>query len=350
MIPLGRLASVLGWCLLCWRAAAKTPEKHSDLCLQSCRGPIVRLRFHDAAQLCASRLALQSTLLCVAAYCDKVEREADWDVLNEMCLAEGRSGIPPWSSLSNYTAGDIERLRHVQIHEEFPPEHEFDEVVVPSTELYRAWFDTLDAYRYVTHHHFLYGSAMVVFWVAVVAVGAANRLMLAISRFLHRYRLYGSTNSFETTMWLKRYVTIPATFGYRAATEAWCGTIPLRIQTLTLVAFAAMNILFSIYGYRITPINFYFPSETKQILRYVSDRTGIISFANFPIIWLFGMRNNAAIWLTGWDFGTCNNFHRWIARIATLQAVVHSIGYTVLAFQGSYFRAAALLNTFRIQI
>lgn len=86
-----------------------------------------------------------------------------------------------------------------------------------------------------------------------------------------------------------------------------------------------------------------FGSETQQILRYMSDRTGIISFANFPLIWLFGMRNNAAIWLTGWDFGTYNNFHRWIARIATLQAVVHSVGYTVIAFQGSCFREVVML-------
>lgn len=64
----------------------------------------------------------------------------------------------------------------------------------------------------------------------------------------------------------------------------------------------------------------------------MADRTGIISFANFPFIWLFGMRNNVAIWLTGWDFGTYNNFHRWCARISTLEAVVHSILYTVLIF------------------
>ncbi|KAG6010043.1 hypothetical protein E4U21_000485 [Claviceps maximensis] len=336
MTSLGRLASVLGWCLLCWRvaaAAATKAAKYSDLCLQSCRGPIARLRFHDAHQLCSSRLAIQSTLLCVVVYCDKDEREADWDALNEMCRAEAAAGIPPWSSLSNYTAGDIERLRHVRLHDEFPPDHVFNDVVVPSSELYRAWLDTLDAYSYVTRHHYLYGWAMIVFWVVVVAVGATNRLMLAISRFLHRYRMYKSTYSFETSIWLKRHITIPATFGYRAATEVWCGTIPLRIQTLTLVAFAVMNILFSVYGYKITPVNLYFPTKTKQILRYVSDRTGIISFANFPVMWLFGMRNNAAIWLTGWDFGTCNNFHRWIARIATLQAVVHSVGYTVLAFE-----------------
>lgn len=62
----------------------------------------------------------------------------------------------------------------------------------------------------------------------------------------------------------------------------------------------------------------------------MSDRTGIISFANFPLIWLFGMRNNIVMWLTGWDFGTYNNFHRWVARVATVQAVIHSVGYTVL--------------------
>lgn len=79
-----------------------------------------------------------------------------------------------------------------------------------------------------------------------------------------------------------------------------------------------------------------YPTITLQVLRYVSDRTGIISFANFPIIWLFGMRNNVVIWMTGWDFGTYNNFHRWAARIATVQAVVHSIGYTVLILKGTF--------------
>ena len=73
-----------------------------------------------------------------------------------------------------------------------------------------------------------------------------------------------------------------------------------------------------------------FPKPFTQAWRYVSDRTGIVSFANFPLIWLFGMRNNVLMWLTGWDFGTYNNFHRWVARVATVEAIVHSVGYTVL--------------------
>lgn len=79
-----------------------------------------------------------------------------------------------------------------------------------------------------------------------------------------------------------------------------------------------------------------FPEVFTQGWRYVSDRTGIISFANFPLIWLFGMRNNLLMWLTGWDFGTYNNFHRWVARVATVQAIVHSVGYTVLVFDSMY--------------
>lgn len=78
-----------------------------------------------------------------------------------------------------------------------------------------------------------------------------------------------------------------------------------------------------------------FPTIERQAWRYVSDRTGVIAFANFPVIWLFGMRNNVLAWVTGWDFGMYNNFHRWVARIATLQAVIHSVGYTVLILIGT---------------
>ncbi|GES66786.1 FRE family ferric-chelate reductase [Aspergillus terreus] len=61
------------------------------------------------------------------------------------------------------------------------------------------------------------------------------------------------------------------------------------------------------------------PDTSDQILRYVADRTGILSFANFPLIWLFAGRNNVFLWATGWSFATFNIFHRHIAWIATIQ-------------------------------
>jgi hypothetical protein len=85
----------------------------------------------------------------------------------------------------------------------------------------------------------------------------------------------------------------------------------------------------------ISPLTIHsYKSIETQFWRYISDRTGIISFANFPIIWLFGMRNNVVTYVTGWDFAAFNNFHRWVARVATLQAVIHSVGYTILIVIG----------------
>ena len=75
------------------------------------------------------------------------------------------------------------------------------------------------------------------------------------------------------------------------------------------------------------------PDEEQQILRYIADRTGVLSYANLPIMWLFAGRNNIFHWATGWSFATFNVFHRHVARIATVQAIVHSIAYTILYFK-----------------
>lgn len=73
--------------------------------------------------------------------------------------------------------------------------------------------------------------------------------------------------------------------------------------------------------------------KSDQLLRYVADRTGIIATANLILVWLFAIRNNVLMWSTGWDFATYNNFHRWVARVATVEAVVHSVTYAILICQ-----------------
>ena len=222
---------------------------------------------------------------------------------------------------------------------------------------------------------------MFFFWIAVILYGMASRLFSVVSRRLRRRRrwlaptigshiapsggryeqlqdtpheeqLFESVNidsadggvqrdgerlrqvgrhvASRPRVWLQRYIVLPATFGCKCAQDFGWYTVPPRVQTLTLAAFAAINIYACFTGYRVFTGNMWWPEIARQYYRYVSDRTGILSFVNFPLIWLFGMRNNALLWLTGWDFGTYNNFHRWTARIATVEAIVHSIGYTIL--------------------
>lgn len=71
-------------------------------------------------------------------------------------------------------------------------------------------------------------------------------------------------------------------------------------------------------------------SKAIQHWRYIADRTGIISYANLPPLWMFSGRNNIFLWLTGWSFSSFNIFHRHIARVATIQAIVHSIGWSAI--------------------
>lgn len=66
----------------------------------------------------------------------------------------------------------------------------------------------------------------------------------------------------------------------------------------------------------------------QQTWTYVTDRAGWLAVANMPLLWLFAGRNDIFLWLTGWNFGTFNIFHRYVARIVTTEAIVHGIGYT----------------------
>lgn len=59
-----------------------------------------------------------------------------------------------------------------------------------------------------------------------------------------------------------------------------------------------------------------------------------MAFANLPLLWLFGGRNNILIWATGWSFATYNIFHRHVARVATFQALAHATLYLVIYFKG----------------
>ena len=72
------------------------------------------------------------------------------------------------------------------------------------------------------------------------------------------------------------------------------------------------------------------PSIHQQLWWDVTNRTGVFAVANLPILWVFSGRNDVFLWLTSWDFATFNSFHRWVARIMTVEAIVHSIGYTYL--------------------
>ncbi|CAN9252134.1 unnamed protein product [Alternaria sp. RS040] len=323
-------------------------------CPLACETTINYVTFNDTDpslsrkfRACQSDLRVTSLYLCFEEFCKRDGHiEEQIESRNLWCEAHANITLPSFHDVVDRWAPDQRgKIRRLQAEEalEFPS---IDEVVIPSDMLVKRAFTTMDAADWEYKIHLVYGWYMYYFWIAVVIVGITTRLLSLMRGRRHYNKSYevisevaSSTDSvslgpvirFQT--WLKRYLTTPAAFGDRCSRPyGWC-TIPPRIQSLTIFFFVALNIALCTCSYRLTEGNLYWPEKSAQLLRYVSDRTGIISLANFPLVWLFGMRNNVLIWITGWGFGTYNAFHRWVARVATVQAVVHSLGYTLMILE-----------------
>ncbi|KAI0108717.1 ferric reductase like transmembrane component-domain-containing protein [Nemania sp. FL0031] len=130
---------------------------------------------------------------------------------------------------------------------------------------------------------------------------------------------------------LRQYLGLPALFGFRhlEPLPANLGYIPGRTLAIAISIYVAFNVIFSSISFGSFQPNIYFPSQQFELCEYVGNRTGTLSLVNMSIAILFAGRNNILIGITGWSQTTFLTLHRWAARVATLQAIAHSIAYTV---------------------
>ncbi|KAK9380623.1 ferric reductase like transmembrane component-domain-containing protein [Kockiozyma suomiensis] len=142
------------------------------------------------------------------------------------------------------------------------------------------------------------------------------------------------TRAFYPVTMLRKYFVVPALFnGVHTAPARIFGVgyalIPARGETLAVIGFMILNTAFLFVNYKLDNTNYYWPdAKDVQIMRYLADRTGIMSFVQIPPLILFAGRNNFLIWATGWSYQTFMVYHRWIARVMYINAVLHSVGYT----------------------
>ncbi|CEJ83011.1 hypothetical protein VHEMI03045 [[Torrubiella] hemipterigena] len=108
------------------------------------------------------------------------------------------------------------------------------------------------------------------------------------------------------------------------------GFVPTRGQALYILVIWVLNIVFSAAGYVVRDPMSWYETLEQQILVYISNRVGVLSFVNLALAVLFSTRNNPLLWLTNWSHSTYLLIHRWIAVISVLQACLHSALY--LAF------------------
>lgn len=90
-----------------------------------------------------------------------------------------------------------------------------------------------------------------------------------------------------------------------------------------------------------------YPTYSLQISRYLGDRAGLLTIAQLPVVFVFAQRNDPLLWITGWSFATFNRFHRWVARMCMMLAIIHSVSYSVYTYRaGEGLYAASWLEEY----
>ncbi|VVT54095.1 uncharacterized protein SAPINGB_P003904 [Magnusiomyces paraingens] len=190
-----------------------------------------------------------------------------------------------------------------------------------------------------------YGGIILSYWCGVFLIAIAINFIKKAAP-----HVFLKMNSPVVIKFRQMFVT-PATFGFKHSIPIGCFkniiamATPTRAQSLIVFGYLTMCLILGMIKYEPFEPNIWFPDQHEQLIRYIADRTGIMSTTQIPPIFLFAGRNNLLQWLTGWSFDTFNVYHRWVARVMVFYAFMHSVCYTWLErdwlsyeFQWRYWR------------
>lgn len=168
-----------------------------------------------------------------------------------------------------------------------------------------------------------FGWGLVFFWTAIIGMAT----FMNMSK-----RLFGI--EWENNL-IRRKFTLPSIWSHYHNQELtlfkfFKFQIPTTLQFWIVVVFLIQVILSCSVGYNM--IDMPHPFLTSRYfanMDLISYRTDMMAISLFPIVYLFGIRNNPFIPLTGMSFATFNYYHRWTAYVMVVLAFIHSIIWTV---------------------
>ncbi|KAI5241173.1 hypothetical protein E4T43_05688 [Aureobasidium subglaciale] len=192
-----------------------------------------------------------------------------------------------------------------------------------NAETYLANYVTMEEFVSSEHRHTRYSLISILFVVGTCFVVGTWKSHFASS--------FASSSMY---MKLSQHLFVPAAFNSRHLSPLpyRVGYLPKRALSLFITAYVILNVIFSAVSFHHVTPNAWYADRRHEIAAYVSNRTGVLSFANLALAILFSGRNNLLMAITGWSQSTMLAIHRWVSRVATLQAVVHSIIYTITYF------------------
>ncbi|PPJ50983.1 hypothetical protein CBER1_06818 [Cercospora berteroae] len=273
---------------------------------------------------CSNKLKINSGFYCAQMYCTVAERRSGLTTLIALC-AEVEIRIPTIeeATLPESELHDILVVDHTAA--QTTAETPLVVAAIPDAEWQARATRTVRTFYNAWDLGFAFSFLLALFWIFVIAVGITCRI-------LESNRKIAEEHSSNWWLWIRKKLILPATFGNKQAVAIGnIGTIPPRLESILLAVYVVINVVMSFPGYSVFAGHLWYPDQKVQLARYIGDRTGFLSIAQLPMVWVFASRNDPVMWLTGWSFATFNRFHRLVARISVFHAVVHSIAYTAFA-------------------
>ncbi|CAG8200313.1 unnamed protein product [Penicillium salamii] len=182
-----------------------------------------------------------------------------------------------------------------------------------------------------------FGWGIMGYWASVLVLGMISKACVTLQGGSQKRTPLESL----CHLW-RTHLTVPATFAPFSSKhqQLWYShAIPKRVDSLIVCGFWIVTIFLNCVNYESFTGNIQTPSLWQQTWQYTSDRTGILSYACLPFLWLFSGRNNVFLWATNFNNQSFITFHRHVAWACTLLAVVHSINYSVVfaVYDGRYW-------------
>ncbi|KAF1977649.1 hypothetical protein BU23DRAFT_550921 [Bimuria novae-zelandiae CBS 107.79] len=251
------------------------------------------------------------------------------------CISTKCEGVPAWE-LEKYWKANIAGTKAVQPDPKWtyqetleritsPPNEtagsELNKIMLVSEEDWMASWNAQDSFEKAEGKHEKY---------SIVIVVTCFALPIAFS-FL-RFIPFSNTLVTRFNAW----IIDPPLWGtkQKQPLAGGLGLMPTRGQALFITYILIINIVLSAVGFRSAQPNAWYPDMKRdEILTLFANRVGVISFANIPLLMLYSSRNNLLLWVTDWSHSTFLLLHRWVAGIATIQAILHSLIYLRLKLE-----------------
>ena len=169
---------------------------------------------------------------------------------------------------------------------------------------------------------------------SMVALMTIYRLTIYCVRYIrtltclnNEKQLYFTTPTFPFAT-IKEHLFYAPLFKFRHNQEmqimrGWSiGILPTRFQSLVLAAIIGMNIALCCIGIE-------WNGTSTAMLNHLRNRTGTLAVVNMIPIVILASRNNPLIKALNVPFDTFNLLHRWFGRIVTVEAIVHTLAWTI---------------------